>query len=56
MTNIERLLCSCPLVYRWEKVTGTSFNGCIEKPIDPDTFDKQVEKYLSIKHHAMRKP
>jgi hypothetical protein len=51
MTNIERLLCSCPLVYRREKVTGTGCNGYIEKPIDPDTFEVQVGKYLSMKVH-----
>jgi two-component system cell cycle response regulator DivK len=38
-----------------EKAMGAGCSGYIEKPIDPDTFDKQVEKYLSMKHHAVRK-
>jgi CheY-like chemotaxis protein len=39
-----------------EKAMAAGCSGYIEKPIDPDTFDKQVEKYLSMKHHAMREP
>jgi two-component system, cell cycle response regulator DivK len=32
-----------------EKAMEAGCNGYIEKPIDPDTFDQQVEKYLSLK-------
>ena len=32
-----------------EKAMEAGCSGYIEKPIDPDTFDKQVEKYLSLK-------
>ena len=32
-----------------EKAMEAGCNGYIEKPIDPDTFDKQVEQYLSMK-------
>ena len=34
-----------------EKAMEAGCSGYIEKPIDPDTFDKQVEKYLSTKRH-----
>jgi two-component system cell cycle response regulator DivK len=37
-----------------EKAMEAGCSGYIEKPIDPDTFDKQVEQYLSMKHHAVR--
>jgi two-component system cell cycle response regulator DivK len=32
-----------------EKAMEAGCSGYIEKPIDPDTFDKQVEQYLSMK-------
>ena len=32
-----------------EKAMEAGCSGYIEKPIDPDTFEKQVEKYLSLK-------
>jgi two-component system cell cycle response regulator DivK len=32
-----------------EKAMEAGCSGYIEKPIDPDTFDQQVEKYLSLK-------
>jgi two-component system cell cycle response regulator DivK len=32
-----------------EKAMEAGCSGYIEKPIDPDTFDKQVERYLSLK-------
>ena len=32
-----------------EKAMEAGCSSYIEKPIDPDTFDKQVEKYLSLK-------
>jgi two-component system cell cycle response regulator DivK len=32
-----------------EKAMEAGCSGYIEKPIDPDTFDKQVEKYISLK-------
>jgi two-component system, cell cycle response regulator DivK len=37
-----------------EKAMEAGCSGYIEKPIDPDTFDQQVEKYLSVKHPAGR--
>ncbi len=37
-----------------EKAMEAGCSGYIEKPIDPDTFDKQVEEYLSIKCHNGR--
>jgi two-component system, cell cycle response regulator DivK len=37
-----------------EKAMEAGCSGYIEKPIDPDTFDKQVEKYLSIQCHNER--
>jgi two-component system cell cycle response regulator DivK len=39
-----------------EKAMEAGCSGYIEKPIDPDTFDKQVEKYLSMKVHKERRP
>jgi two-component system, cell cycle response regulator DivK len=33
-----------------EKAMESGCSGYIEKPIDPDTFDQQVEKYLSLRH------
>jgi two-component system, cell cycle response regulator DivK len=38
-----------------EKAMEAGCSGYIEKPIDPDTFDKQVEKYLSMKVHKERR-
>jgi CheY-like chemotaxis protein len=32
-----------------EKALEAGCNGYIEKPIDPDAFDKQVKRYLSLK-------
>jgi two-component system cell cycle response regulator DivK len=32
-----------------EKAMEAGCSGYIEKPIDPDTFDQQVEKYLYLK-------
>ena len=32
-----------------EKAMEAGCTGYIEKPIDPDTFDEQVDKYLSTK-------
>ncbi len=32
-----------------EKAMEAGCSGYIEKPIDPDTFDAQVEKHLSLK-------
>lgn len=31
-----------------EKAMEAGCTGYIEKPIDPDNFDKQVEEYLSV--------
>jgi len=39
-----------------EKAIEAGCSGYIEKPIDPDTFDKQVEKYLSLKRQDRREP
>ena len=39
-----------------EKAMEAGCSGYIEKPIDPDTFDQQVEKYLSMKVHKERRP
>ena len=38
-----------------EKAMAAGCNGYIEKPIDPDTFEAQVGKYLSAKVHGERK-
>jgi two-component system cell cycle response regulator DivK len=37
-----------------EKAMEAGCSGYIEKPIDPDTFDKQVEKYLSLRRQDGR--
>lgn len=34
-----------------EKAIEAGCTGYIEKPIDPDTFDQQVAKYLSMEQH-----
>ena len=34
-----------------EKAMEAGCSGYIEKPIDPDTFEVQVGKYLSVKGH-----
>jgi CheY-like chemotaxis protein len=39
-----------------EKAMDAGCNGYIEKPIDPDTFEVQVEKYLSMNAHNGRQP
>jgi two-component system cell cycle response regulator DivK len=38
-----------------EKAMEAGCSGYIEKPIDPDTFEVQVGKYLSIKVHKERR-
>jgi two-component system, cell cycle response regulator DivK len=37
-----------------EKALEAGCTGYIEKPIDPDTFEMQVEKYLSLKRQEGR--
>lgn len=37
-----------------EKAMQAGCSGYIEKPIDPDIFEVQVEKYLSLKVHTAR--
>jgi two-component system cell cycle response regulator DivK len=37
-----------------EKAMAAGCNGYIEKPIDPDTFEAQVGKYLSMKGNKER--
>ena len=49
MTNIERPLCSRPLVYRWKRQRERAVMD--KKPVDPDTFVVQVGEYLSMKVH-----
>jgi two-component system, cell cycle response regulator DivK len=39
-----------------EKAMESGCSGYIEKPIDPDTFEVQVGKYLSMKVHKERRP
>jgi two-component system cell cycle response regulator DivK len=39
-----------------EKAMEAGCSGYIEKPIDLDTFDKQVEKYLSLKRQDRGEP
>lgn len=39
-----------------EKAMEAGCSGYIEKPINPDTFDKQVGKYLSLKRQDRREP
>jgi two-component system, cell cycle response regulator DivK len=39
-----------------EKAIEAGCSGYIEKPIDPDTFDKQVGEYLSLKRQDRREP
>jgi len=39
-----------------EKAMEAGCSGYIEKPIDPDTFEVQVGKYLSMKVHKEMRP
>lgn len=39
-----------------EKAMEAGCTGYIEKPIDPDTFEEQVEKHLSMKKHKGMRP
>ena len=37
-----------------EKALAAGCTGYIEKPIDPDNIEGQIEKYLSMKRHDVR--
>ncbi len=39
-----------------EKAMESGCSGYIEKPIDPDTFDKEVQRYLSASPRDREKP
>ena len=37
---------SCAVVGDKERVPAAGCTGCVEKPIDPDTFMAEIEQYL----------